>query len=963
MDKVEIRGENVPSWNEGQMASNRFERTFQTLRARILSVHGLTGLAWGAFAFAGAALAAVWMDLVWELTSAARIAAVAIASLLWLGLLGYFVGRAIGALRDAALARRLDGAGRTGGEILTGFELQGVGGSVALSQGLAELATLRAEQVATTIPGDLVVPWRPLKRAAVWAAGIGAAVFLGTLAAPRLAATEWLRFVDPFGDHPPYSRTRLVVEPGNTRVRYGDGLDVVVTTEGPPVEDLQLVLRRSTESGGALQDEVLPMFAETEGQWRASLSSVTDPGEYFVRTKEARSHRFQLDLITVPEITAVRFRITPPRYTRDPIYEGELPKNGIVALPGTEVEVTAVSNRPLASGSAAIPGKGGAATLLLKPAAGGETGNEVRESWTISEAGTFAIHVVDREGQQSREPFTGTITLLKDLSPIVRVSNPPGQSLATPSAILPVMVAGEDDYGITRLQLYRSLNDTRPTPLGFPTSDPAARRHEDPTQLPLAEYGLQPGDVIKLFARAEDNDPAGAKGSESPVAVVQIISDEELDRLMLAREGADALMSKYQAAQRRMESLQEQMEALQKQLEKKGADAALTEQEKEQLETLQKQIEQAAQDIRESAKELLPYDLDQALNDELEQLAKELDQAAEEMKQARQGEKPNVAETLQKLEQTKKRLRKTQDEFQEGVTDPLEQFSQIYPLFEDQSRFEELVERQRDLAERLASLKNEEMAEDPKVRARMRELEAEQRKTREDLEDLLNDIESHAKQLPVDADPKIAELAESAQKFVDELRASGAGEAMAGAESELSEFSGQKGHTQAKTAAEILESFLSKCKGNGEKCEGACNSLKFRPGQGSMGNSLQQLLDAAGFKKGNGRKSGPGSGTGGGFSARRDSLSNMGLYGSKMTQGNPQQAKSGQGKQSVAVGGSFRSDDSSTAVSRIDPHGMLKSSGSSEAAIPVRYRKQVERYFEQIAEEAGQKRPETSGSR
>ena len=32
--------------------------------------------------------------------------------------------------------------------------------------------------------------------------------------------------------------------------------------------------------------------------------------------------------------------------------------------------------------------------------------------------------------------------------------------------------------------------------------------------LPLSAYGLRPGDVIKLFARVEDNDPAGAKGSE-----------------------------------------------------------------------------------------------------------------------------------------------------------------------------------------------------------------------------------------------------------------------------------------------------------------------------------------------------------------------------------------------------------------------------------------------------------------
>ena len=35
---------------------------------------------------------------------------------------------------------------------------------------------------------------------------------------------------------------------------------------------------------------------------------------------------------------------------------------------------------------------------------------------------------------------------------------------------------------------------------------------------------IQAGDTIKLFARVEDNDPAGPKSSESPVVIVTIIN-------------------------------------------------------------------------------------------------------------------------------------------------------------------------------------------------------------------------------------------------------------------------------------------------------------------------------------------------------------------------------------------------------------------------------------------------------
>src|SRR5205823_14392147 len=107
---------------------------------------------------------------------------------------------------------------------------------------------------------------------------------------------------------------------------------------------------------------------------------------------------------------------------------------------------------------------------------------------------------------------------------------------------------------------------------------------------PLPEYGVQPGDVIKLFARVEDNDPAGAKGSESPVVIVQIIADEDLERLMRTREGADLLLSKYQEAQRRLEALNEEIEQLKKQLEKGDPEGALSEEEQERLEKLADRI-------------------------------------------------------------------------------------------------------------------------------------------------------------------------------------------------------------------------------------------------------------------------------------------------------------------------------------------------------------------------------------
>ena len=119
--------------------------------------------------------------------------------------------------------------------------------------------------------------------------------------------------------------------------------------------------------------------------------------------------------------------------------------------------------------------------MLLEPVSADGDSHEVIGSWTIARAGTFQLKVTDVTGQDSRDSFTGTINLLKDQVPFVRLLEPAPQSLATPSITLPVVVAAEDDYGITKLQLFRSLNDSRALPLSLPTTDPASRRHEEMT--------------------------------------------------------------------------------------------------------------------------------------------------------------------------------------------------------------------------------------------------------------------------------------------------------------------------------------------------------------------------------------------------------------------------------------------------------------------------------------------------
>ncbi len=673
---------------------------------------------------------------------------------------------------------------------------------------------------------------------------LGAFASLSAVAAvclPTLTGIEMNRFLNPFSDVPPYSIVRFAVEPGDQSVIYGAGLDVHVTVVSGSVEQVELVL-----DDGDGEPEVLPMFPEPGNQWRTTLTRITQPAAYYVRANRARSVRYQLDVVTVPLIDSVRFRLTPPAYTNEATYEGSLPKGGLAGLPGTSVMVWAKSNRPLSGGVIELHRDGELVPIQMQPTAEGS--DEVTGALTIEAMGKFQVAVIDIAGQSSQDPFGGSVTLLEDQRPFVRLLAPRPLSLATPSALLPVTVAAEDDYGIARVELFRSLNNSRPLPLPWSVESPAPRRWQQQTQLPLAEYGLSPGDEIKLFARVEDNDPAGAKGAESSVATVRIISQADFERMLRQREGLAALLSKYQAAQRRVEQLQERIAQLQKELASADPNSAVADALRGELKQLISELKKHAQQIQESAAHPLPYDADQKLADQLKQLAGQLSSAAESLDNMQSAPALTNEQLSQELQQLAERLAQGRKQFQQEALQPLEQLARVYPLMMDQSRFVTLVLRQRDLSQRMASLKGHDNEDDPALKTRMRELEEEQRTLRKELSDLLDDIEDHVSQLPEDAE--FDRLRETATEFVEAVRASSAADAMSAAETALAEFAGTRGYEQATRAAEILERFVSQCDGMGEACQGC---LAFHPSLGNcLGNTAQQLLAEAGFGSGMG---------------------------------------------------------------------------------------------------------------
>ncbi len=444
---------------------------------------------------------------------------------------------------------------------------------------------------------------------------------------------------------------------------------------------------------------------------------------------------------------------------------------------------------------------------------------------------------------------------------------------------------------------------------------------------------------MKLFARTEDNDPAGAKGSESPVVTIRIISQSQLDQMLLKRDGMEALQSKYAEAERRLENLNSEIEKLKKELEKSDSNSPMSEAQRKRMEKLAEEMQQAADEMAKFAGHDLPIDLDIQMRQQLGELESKVRKAGEETKNASTQPSLAVAGALDELKKIQEQLGTCKAEYDQKVTAPLEHLAKILPLIQDQARYLDLYYQQKDLAQRLTSLKEHENADDPAAKTRMRDLEEEQQANQEDLRKLMNDVLDHVAALP--EDQRLDQLRQTANDFAMAVQSSDADMQMQAAESSLGQFAGKEAQANAQAAAETLEKFISKCQatgGQGTFC------LKFQPELAAgLGDSVDQLLASMSSGMGGGMS---------GYSAQRASLANVGLYGNIPLTSAESGRHGGHAKHGIGTNVAGAKDSGTPAP--FAAQGALEARGESTAALPAQYKQRVGEYFRRVSDELGE---------
>lgn len=417
-----------------------------------------------------------------------------------------------------------------------------------LTSGLRELALIQSSEAARSVQPVAVFTAdavrRPLRRLLV-ASFLAVAI---AVAMPRLVGTELLRFLDPRGDHPPFSTLTFNVRPGVADIAVGDGIAVVARLS-ERVEGVELFTR---DAQGVEQRS--PMFHRNDGHWTATLADLRQPIDYWVSARGARSHRQAVRIKTAPTIRAIEFTVTPPAYTRLPSASHRGTATSITALVGSRVDVRVVGDRPLNGGTIA--------GIASAPLARSNEPAVVLGGFVVERQGLLSISVIATDGVLCHEPISCAVVITPDRAPTVQMMSPPTVSYATPDATIDVVVEAEDDLGVGRLELLRSLNGSVPMPVKLNTTTRPSIVSRSP--FAISGLGLRAGDTLRLSAHAVDENPRGPSQDESDTHVIHIVDRATLNDIIRRAEDEAARRASPGTIRERLDAISERIENAQR---------------------------------------------------------------------------------------------------------------------------------------------------------------------------------------------------------------------------------------------------------------------------------------------------------------------------------------------------------------------------------------------------------------
>lgn len=795
-------------------------------------------------------------------------------------------------------------------------------------------------------------------------AGVLAVWVVSMLAFSGWMSAELPRFLSPFGDHPPYSATRLIVDPAGATVDYGKALTVKVTTRGRTPEDVSLLVQ--DPAGGEVNK--VPMFKSQDGSYFQTIEDVRSELVYWAGIERGRSNYYRVSLCKTPRIESVRVHYRYPVYSRlqernTTLSEGD---SVLKAYRGTEVTMDVASNRPLSSGTVSTANRAYTCT--------GQADSTVRAVFPLTDQGDLSLSVTDVEGNVSTSPFKGKVIIVPDNKPMISIVSPAVQSLAIPTAQIPIVIEAQDDLGISDVSIFRSLNESDDARKHLMQQAGAGIFVNVADTLDLADLGVRPGDVIDFYATATDSLPESPQTTSSEPYKLQIISEDEYAQMMRNEMTAKDLRLKYDNIISQMDQLvaaQEQLasetEALQGSLAQAG-DAPLSQASQEKLKDLEqrqdnlaKKAQSLARKLAEESKNPPVFDIEKDYKQFLADFSEKMTTAeghmansTEEMKDGSQAGAKSSIHVANAVEEQKKALEALgaqTKEMKDKIQQANREIEKVIKLMADVEIFKALYMGQKHLTRETRSFSEVE-AQDLETRVRLKELAERETFIQKELDSLKKQFQEHGEEIRQEY-PKVAD---DAQKIASEIEQRRIADLMGAGAASLNRGSGVQGYPNVAEALKQMAAMISFCESTGGK---GCKNCEFRLKIQMMlnpGDTMNQLAQGLSMGMGQGAGMGLMGAFGRGASGYGGGQSNISVFGND-TFGRDMMTASAtipgsEKTEAQAINMPARHDLSGN-IEELTPQSKQdnESNVAGDSRMMAEYRQLIEAYFRRLAED------------
>ncbi|MEZ6116602.1 MAG: hypothetical protein R3C28_08510 [Pirellulaceae bacterium] len=379
-----------------------------------------------------------------------------------------------------------------------------------------EAVSKRAAADLSSVTPELAVDQSHVIRLGYVLAALVTVAGLYAIFSPKSPLQTAARIAMPWRDLARPARVEFVsIEPGNTRIYRGDGIQLTARLSGLGSQETVSAFF-STDDGQAVSQEVALQLSETgwtgriPGQQEAFYSS----GTYWLQAGDARSKEFRFEAVDEPSVHVERIELDYPQYTR---LESEtlVGQPDIRALEGTRVTIHALANQPIASAYMELDSPSqGDQPAQSRPLRMTHDGQSAQASFTLElEADritpkfvAYRIRFSNENGDRNASPTVHRIEVVPDLAPLVEFLEPAkmDSSVAVNQPLKFRLRALDPDFAIKRLRLQGVANGITLLDEKLLDAEVTGQHVAEFSVVP-ERLGLRPGTTFTCWASVEDN--------------------------------------------------------------------------------------------------------------------------------------------------------------------------------------------------------------------------------------------------------------------------------------------------------------------------------------------------------------------------------------------------------------------------------------------------------------------------